>query len=334
MQVIRRQMLGTPIPFVNPMPWIPRIHAMDMRKVDLNLLVVFDAMARHHSVNRTAEALGLSQPATSAALARLRTLFDDALFVRTGSQMEPTPRAQELAPVVQRVVEAIRTEILQPPAFDPATADRGFTILTPDIGEVAFLPGVLRRLRQEAPRVRLTALAMPREQAAQALESGAADLAVGFFPDLRKAGFFQQGLFKTSYACIGWSDSGPREDRLTLKQYLAARHVVVRPDGREHTLDRYLEEKDWRRDVALELSHFMSLLAILPGSDLVATVPQDIATVLARHIPLRRIELPFKPPRIDVQQFWHRRMQHDAGHVWLRGVFHAVNRRGPDEPLR
>jgi len=119
-----------------------------------------------------------------------------------------------------------------------------------------------------------------------------------------------------------------------MKQYLAARHVVVRPDGREHMLDRFLEHKGWKRDVALELSHFMSLLAILPGSDLVATVPQDIATVLERHIPIRRIELPFSPPRIDVQQFWHRRMQNDAGHVWLRGVFHEVNRREPDEPLR
>ncbi|HYF17410.1 MAG TPA: LysR family transcriptional regulator [Ramlibacter sp.] len=307
---------------------------MDIRRVDLNLLVVFDAMARHRSVNRAAETIGLSQPATSAALARLRTLFDDALFVRTGSQMEPTPRALELAPVVQRVVESIRTEILQPTAFEPARAERSFTILTPDIGEVAFLPGVLRRLRQEAPRVRLTALALPREQAAQALESGTADLAVGFFPDLHKAGFFQQGLFRTSYDCVAWSDQGPRAERMTMKQYLAARHVVVRPDGREHMLDRFLEDKGWRREVALELSHFMSLLAILPGSDLVATVPRDIATVLERHIPLRRIELPFRPPRIEVQQFWHQRMQRDAGHRWLRGVFYDVNRRAADEPLK
>src|SRR3954449_7864117 len=102
------------------MGWIHKIHAMDIRSVDLNLLVIFDAMARFRSVNRTAEFVGLSQPATSAALARLRTLFDDALFVRSGSRMEPTPRALELAPAVHRVVETIGTEILQPSAFDPA----------------------------------------------------------------------------------------------------------------------------------------------------------------------------------------------------------------------
>ncbi|HEY8356910.1 MAG TPA: LysR family transcriptional regulator [Ramlibacter sp.] len=303
---------------------------MDIRGVDLNLLVIFDAMARQRSVSRTAEAVGLSQPATSAALARLRLLFDDALFVRTGAQMEPTPRALALAPVVRRVVETIANEVLQPAAFEPGSAQRSFTILTPDIGEVAFLPGVLRRLRQEAPEIRLQAVAKPRTAAAEALESGEADLAVGFFPDLQKAGFYQQGLFKTSYACIACADNDAIGARMTLRQYLAARHIVVRPDGREHLLDRVLEDKGWHRHVTLELSHFMSLLALLPGSDLVATVPNDIATVVGRHVRLKRIELPFRPPQIHVQQYWHRRMQDDPANRWLRGVFHAVNRRDGD----
>ncbi len=306
---------------------------MDIRSVDLNLLVIFDAMARLRSVIRTAEAVGLSQPATSAALARLRTVFGDALFVRAGSAMKPTPRALELAPAVHRVVEAITTEILQPAAFDPALAERTFTIVTPDIGEIAFIPGVLARLRQEAPSVRLQAVSMPRQAAAQALESGAAELAVGFFPDLQKAGFFQQALFRTSYSCIASAGNRQVPERMTLKQFLAAPHVVVRPEGREHAFDSMLEEKGHRRRVMLELSHFMSLLAILPGSDLVATVPDDIATAVGRHIKLRHIALPIKPPVIEVQQFWHRRMQHDAANQWLRGVFHAVNRRDGNAQL-
>ena len=134
---------------------------MDIRNVDLNLLVVFDALSRQRSVGRAGETLGLSQPATSAALARLRLIFDDALFVRAGTQMKPTPRALELGPVVHRVVETINHEILQQARFDPARAERSFTLLTPDIGEVAFLPGVLRRLRHEAPLVRLRAIAKP-----------------------------------------------------------------------------------------------------------------------------------------------------------------------------
>ena len=312
---------------------IHKIHGMDIRSVDLNLLVVFDELARQCSVNRAAEALRLSQPATSAALARLRALFDDALFVRTGSRMEPTPRALELTPQVREVVEAIRTRILQQVAFDPATAERSFTILTPDIGEVAFLPSVLKRLRQEAPLVRLHTRSLPPKAAAEALASGEAEIAVGFFPDLQKAGFFQQALFRTTYACITWAGNEAVGSHLTRRAYLDARHVIVRPDGREHMLDRMLEEKGWKRRVTLELSHFMSLLAILPGSDLIATVPEDIATLLGSHIPIRSIGLPFKPPRVDVQLLWHRRMRHDPANRWLRGIFHEVNRRSHDQPL-
>lgn len=326
-------MLGSPGSSGKRMSWIHKIHTMDIRSVDLNLLVVFDAVARLRSVNKAAEAMGLSQPATSAALARLRATFDDPLFVRTGTQMEPTPRALQLAPAVQRVVQAIQGEILQPAGFEPAHAERSFTILTPDIGEVAFLPGVLRRLRKEAPQVRLRALAKPREAAAQALEAGEADLAVGFFPDLRKAGYFQQALFKTSYSCIACARHAEAGNRMTLRQYLAARHIVVRPDGREHLLERFLEAKGWQRHVTLELSHYMSLLALLPGSDLVATVPDDIATVVGRHIALRRIGLPFKPPPIQVQQYWHRRLQSDPANRWLRGLFYDVNRREPDAAM-
>ena len=282
---------------------------MDIRSVDLNLLVLFDTMARLRSVNKAAEALALSQSATSGALARLRAVFDDQLFVRTASQMEPTPRALELAPVVHRVVQTIQSEILQQAAFDPARAQRSFTILTPDIGEVAFLPGVLRRLREEAPQVRLHAVSRPRAAAADALEKGEAELAVGFFPDLQRAGYFQQALFMSSYTCIACARNTAAGSRLTLKQYLSSRHIVVRPDGREHLLDRFLDDKGWQRQVMLELSHFMSLVVLLPGSDLIVTVPQDIATVVGRHVAIKEIALPFRPPQLQLQQYWHRRMQ-------------------------
>lgn len=300
---------------------------MDIRAVDLNLLVIFDAMARLRSVNQTAEQVGLSQSATSGALARVRVMFDDPLFVRTGSAMKPTPRALELAPVVQQVLRTIQTDVLQRTGFDPAKADRSFTILTPDIGEVAFFPGVLERLEVDAPAISLKALSKPREAASAALESGEAELAVGYFPDLLRANYYQQALFKTTYVVIVCAKHPAASEVLSLKAYLAARHVVVRPDGREHLLDRHLGEKGLRRQVALELSHFMSLVAFLPGSRLLATVPHDIAAVLARHIPLKVLRLPFKSPQLQVHQYWHRRMQNDPANRWLRGLFYQVNRR-------
>ncbi|HYP71841.1 MAG TPA: LysR substrate-binding domain-containing protein, partial [Variovorax sp.] len=137
----------------------------------------------------------------------------------------------------------------------------------------------------------------------------------------------RQALFRTSYTCIACARYQDAPARMTAKQYLAARHIVVRPDGREHMLDRFLDDKGWHRHVTLELSHFLSLLSLLPGSDLIATVPDDIATVVQRHISIKTIELPFKPPQLQVEQYWHRRMQNDASNKWLRGLFYEVNRR-------
>lgn len=321
--------VGIDAPDVQKPIRITKIHSVDFRSVDLNLLVIFDALYRHRSVNKAADSVGLSQPATSAALARLRTLFEDPLFVRGRGQMEPTPRADEMATAVHQVVRIVKTDIFRRSSFEPAAAERGFTLLMPDIGEVAFLPEVFRRVRKEAPGVKLHTVARPRKAAADALESGEADLAVGFFPDLQKTGYFQQALFTNSYACIACARHAKSTARMTLRQYLSATHVVVRPDGREHLLDRYLEEQGWARNVALEVSHFMSLQALLPGSDLVATVPTEIAAVLGRYVKLTRIELPFRAPDIQVQQYWHRRVHNDAANRWLRRLFYEVSRREP-----
>lgn len=297
---------------------------MDLRGIDLNLLVVLDALADQRSVTRAAEALGLSQPATSAALARLRKLFDDPLFVKAGPEMRPTPRAAQLVAPVRQVLATVRGEILQARAFDAATAERSFTVITPDIGEVNFLPRLLAHLEHAAPGCDLRALSMPRHAAAEALESGRAELAVGYFPDLHKAGFFQQRLFRNEHVCIVRRGHPAIGATMTLKQFLAAGHAVVRPDGREHVFEQFLQAKGLQRRVRLEVAHFMSLLPIVSGSDLVATVPRDLAEVCARHGDIRLVETPMKSPVIEVHQFWHRRYHKDAAVEWLRGVVQGL----------
>jgi DNA-binding transcriptional LysR family regulator len=297
---------------------------MDVRSVDLNLLVVFDAMVEHRSVTRAAEAVGLSQPAMSAAVARLRALFDDPLFVRTGPEMKPTTRAVELAAPVRRVMQAVRGEILQRSGFDPATTERVFTLITPDIGEINFVPRLLARFAEVAPAARLRTIARPRPAAAEALESGAADLAVGYFPDLHKAGFFQQKLFDNPHVCIVRRGHPTIGARMTLRQYLGASHAVVRPDGREHVFEQFIQQRGLQRRVLLELSHFMSLLPVIEGSDLVATVPRDLADVCLRHARVRIVETPIKSPVIAVHQFCHRRFHKDPANVWLRQVVQSL----------
>ena len=301
---------------------------MDIRSVDLNLLVVFDAMLQHRNVTRAGEALGLSQPAMSAAVARLRTLFNDPLFVRAGAGMNPTPRAESLGAVVRPIVLTIQSEILQPTAFDPATSQRVYTLLTPDIAEMNFLPRLLAHLAEQAPHINLKTLAMPRHAAASALESGAAELAIGYFPDLQKAGFYQQRLIRSSHVCLLRKGHPLGKGKLTLAQFLKASHAVVMPDGREHVIEQFLQAKGIQRRVVVELSHFMSLLPIVETSDLIATVPRDLAEFFVQHGAVRYVDTPMKSPVIDVHLFWHQRFQKDSAHVWLRKQIHELFRQG------
>ena len=297
---------------------------MDIKNVDLNLLVLLDTMMERRSVTRAAEALGLSQPATSAALARLRLVFGDPLFVKVGSAMQPTPRTLKLAAPVRRVIAAIQEDILQPSAFNPAQSDKTFSLIAPDIAEVILLPSLLQSLCVQAPGVKLRVSSMPRLVAAQALESGQAELALGYFPDLQKAGFFQQRLFKHRYVGIVRESHPFVGSRLTMKAYLSAPHAVVAPEGREHAIERFLNLKKLKRNVVLELSHFMSLSSIIARSDLLATVPDDLANLFVEQGGVRTVELPVAVPRVEVHQFWHQRMHKDAANVWLRGLVNTT----------
>lgn len=292
---------------------------LDIRHVDLNLLLAFDALLEHRSVTRAGEAIGLSQPAMSAALSRLRATFDDALFVKLGPQMQPTIRAELLADPVRRVVQAIRTEILLPSGFDPLHSDRVFTLITPDIGEMLFVPPLIAHFSTVAPGVRIHAISRPRGTAASALEEGAADLALGYFPDLKGAGFFQQKLFENRHVCV-MRQHHPLASRATLDldTYLAQKHVVVRPDGREHVFEQHLHRQGIQRDTVTELSHFMSVLPAIESSDLVATVPADLAQLFRRYAQVCLHTAPLDVAAIAVHQFWHRRAHQDPAVTWLR----------------
>jgi DNA-binding transcriptional LysR family regulator len=155
------------------------IQILNTAELDLNVLVVFAAMLQHQSVTRAGQALNLSQPAMSAALAKMRNQPGDPLFVRTGHGMRPTPRALQPAEPVHKLLEIVRLDMLQQPPFDPATARRMFTIITPDIGEMVFLPRMLAQAQVHAPHVGIPSVAISSEGAEEALESGKADLAIG-----------------------------------------------------------------------------------------------------------------------------------------------------------
>jgi DNA-binding transcriptional LysR family regulator len=291
---------------------------LDITRTDLNALIVFDALVQHQSVTRAGRALGLSQPAMSAALAKLRAQLGDQLFVRTGRGMKPTARALQLVGPVRRVLETVTTEILQQPVFNPSTARRTFTILTPDIGEVVFLPKLLQHAARHASGISFRAVAFPSPGAGEALESGVADLAIGYFPDLALTGFYQQRLFKNRFVCMVRADHPRIGVHLSLEQFLSASHALVRPAGRTHLYEQFLIDRGIKLNVAAHLSHFTSLLTIIASSDLVAIVPLDIGNVFARLASVRLLKPPVSFPSLDVKQHWHVTAHMDAGTIWLR----------------
>jgi len=286
---------------------------MNIAAVDLNLLVAFHAMLEHRNVTRAGEAIGLSQPAMSSAVRRLRLLLEDPLFVRAGLEMKPTPRALQLSTAVRQVVQTVQSEILQPTRFDASSSTRTFTFLMPDIGEANFLPRIL-------------AMLAPRHAAADSLESGVADLAMGYFPDLHKAGFYQQKLMRSTHVSLVRKAHPTIGVQMNLDQFIAASHVVVKPHGREHVFEKHLQQQGITRRVVLEISNFLSLLPIIESSDLIATVPQDLADFCVQHGQVRTVSTPVKAPVIDVQLHWHQRLQKDPGHAWLRSAIHQLFR--------
>jgi DNA-binding transcriptional LysR family regulator len=297
-----------------------------MDDLDLNLLRVLVALGEERSVSRAAMRLGKSQPAVSAALGRLRTFFGDALLIRSGNCMQPTPRAVALIEAARSVLTLVNTEIVATPNFDPGVTRQSFILALSDVGEVVFLPPILAELRRFAPNAAVQSVSLPANAVAEALEDGSIDLAIGYFPDLEKSNFFRQTLFVDTFASLLRIDHPVTARRLTLKQYLQLEHAVVRAESRtEEVIERFLTRKKIRRNIVLTSPHFASTPMVIAQSDLIVTIPEPLARYFANvSAHLRVIELPFRPPRIELKQFWHRKFHHDQRSRWLRTLIYRL----------
>ena len=297
---------------------------MNLAKFDLNLLRVFEALHVHRNTSLAAEALGVTQPAVSNALRRMRESMDDELFTRTPKGMAPTPRAERLAGSVAQALALLREGIEPAARFDAATARRTLTLLMSDIGEIVFLPELLRFLRAAAPGMRLETVTLPAREARLALESGAVDLAVGFLPDL-KTGFYQQRMFEQRYVCLLRKDHPTIGDALGIKGFLAARHAIVKAEGTGHGIvEQMFERAGLTPEVILRLPHFLAAPMIVADSDLVVTVPKLLGDAFARFLPLKVLPHPVKIPSFQVNQYWHRRYHKDPANQWLRSNFARI----------
>jgi len=297
-----------------------------MSKLDLNLLSVLVALDERRSVSGAAQKLNRSQPAISAELAKLRNFFDDPLFLRSGNTMQPTPRATAAVKSARSILEQIDKEIVAPPKFDPATCANTVRLALSDVGEIVFLPTILKTLRQMMPKADLCAVSLPAAEIQSQLEQGGIDLAIGYFPDLRLRNFFQQTLFTDGFASLIRSDHPVAASRLTLKQFKQLEHAVVRAESRtEEVIERFLIRRKIRRQVVLTTPHFASAPIVVAQSDLVVTVPEPLARYFSGiSADLRVVGLPFELPRIEMKQFWHRKFHHDERNKWLRTLIYKL----------
>ena len=298
---------------------------MDIRTADLNLLRVLDALLRARSVSRAAEDLDMSQPATSYALAKLRKLFGDPLFLRAARGMRPTPRAEELLLPLHEVLDRIKSGLLTPPRFDPVATQRSFVFNMADVGELVFLPALRAHLETAAPGANIRTVSTPPLQLEEAMRSGEVDLAVGYFPGLRGAAIYQQRLFSHSFVCIARKDHPRIGNQLTRKQFLEEGHAVVQQEGKSHELfEQALVEQGMARRVVLSVPHFLAIPLIIAESDLIVTVPYAVARSFARMADLKMLRTPVQVRRADVRQHWHARFHRDPANLWIRGVIASL----------
>ncbi|MBB5372736.1 LysR family transcriptional regulator [Acidocella aromatica] len=307
---------------------------MDLQDFDLNLLLVFDQMLKKKRVSRVAEALGVTQPAISRSLKRLRALLGDELFHRTATGMEPTAYAEHLAATVRAVLDALHNAINQKFQFDPKTSSRNFTIRMTDIGELMILPRLLQHLSREAPGVSITIIRGNNETLKTDMETGQVDLAIGLIETL-EAGFFRRQIFKQGYVCVFRPDHPLAGKPLTLEDFERAEHAVVTAAGTGHArIDELIEAQGIKRKVKLRIPNYASLERLLQGSEMIATVPEALVQTNFSPLTLSYARHPVSLPRLPIEEFWHARFHRDPANEWLRNVIAVRCALPAIEPLR
>ena len=294
---------------------------MELARLDLNLLLVFHHLLREKRVSAVATVLGMSQPAVSSALGRLRASLGDELFLRTQRGMAPTPYALQLAEPVATALDGLQQALNVRASFDPVSSNRSFTLAMTDVGEMYFLPVLMDALAGAAPGVTLNVVAVTSASLKDDMASGRTDLALGLLPQLQ-AGFFQQALFRQPYVCL-MREGHPLATApdITLTDFAAASHVRVIAAGTGHgRVDEALERQGLQRRIRLTVPHYVALGDVLGHSDLIATVPERFAQRVTGPFNLTTCPLPLAVDGSVIHQFWHARLHKDPGHQWLRGV--------------
>ena len=309
---------------------MPRAIPPSFRTLDLNLLRVFDEVMAERSLTRAARNLSLTQPAVSNALRRLRDALGDELVRRQGHGVTPTPRALALWPSVRDALRQLQ-DAIAPSAFVPNEATNTFILSMADATAAELMGKLARQLQTEAPQVSLRVLPLTTRDPRRLLDEGTADIALGYSPavltDLtgraqpgEAMAFEHQRLYAGEYVCVMRQHHPLAQKPLTLDAYCAARHLLVSFSGRPYGfVDEALASIGRQRHIVLTVNQFFTAGQVVVNSDLLTVLPRHFVptTGMSEQLVLR--ELPLDVPPVHVEALWHRRLQHDSAHQWLRG---------------
>jgi len=293
---------------------------MDFHGIDLNLLVAFDALIDERNVTRAAARVGVSQPAMSAALSRLRKLFGDQLFLRSADGLLATSRARDLAEPVSLALRQIESALVNKPQFVPATASLTLTLGLSDYPAFVLLPALMKSLEMEAPGVSLSVYAFTgRDDAVDMLDAGTIDAAVGVPPTQQESRILATPILQDEFTTIIRKDHPKARRGINLETFLKLEHVLVSPEGDRHGMvDQVLTGPGKRRVLRLTLPQMFATPAVVAETDLVATIPRRVAL----QSPARRRLIMFPPPvplpAIAFDLIWHRRNHTHPTQVWFR----------------
>jgi DNA-binding transcriptional LysR family regulator len=301
------------------------IDRTDLRDVDLNLLVAFEALMQTRSVTRAARRLRVGQPAASHALKRLRELVDDPLFVRTPAGMTPTPRALALADPIRAILTNIETTLFAGPSFDPSRESRIFRVGATDYAQSVIVDPLLFVFQEHAPGCRLILAATDCDVVGRSLERGEIDLAVGAFPEIVSAPH-QRLLYRERYACVFDAAACDARGPISRSQWLALPHVMMSTRGDySGPLDEILKASGDRRNVAVSTPNFLAIPYLLRGKRLIAALPARLAKLCRERLGLSTCDLPFDAPEFDVTMIWSARTANEPGAIWLRDQIVSVS---------
>jgi DNA-binding transcriptional LysR family regulator len=296
---------------------------VNLNAVDLNLLIAFDALVAERSVSRAAARLGVTQPAASHALKRLRYLFKDELLARGPHGMQPTGRALSLHPAVQSVLAEIHSIVRTGHAFEPAKTSRTFRLSMSDAMSVEALPSIARRIRREAPNIDLTISTSGPQESCRRIADDEIDLAIGVIPHVPKD-LASREFYRDTLICVADKrNKRLKKGRMDLQDYLDSPHVTVARDGDTGIqVDEILDSMAIPRRIAITVPHYLSVPSLIRGTDLVAHTRQRLISVfrMSSDLIVFPVPLPMKVPELEFIQVWHKRYEGDPGHRWLRDL--------------